>query len=279
MYDLVTFEGGEVVLTPRPHTLLSSEELPKEWSWDNVNGTNFLTMPRNQHIPQYCGSCWAFGTTSALSDRFNIIRKQAWPQINLAPQVLINCRGGGSCNGGNPGGVWSYIHKNGIPDETCQNYEAVNGECDALGVCETCEPGKTSDTFLPGTCSQVKEYPTYFVSEYGSVSGADRMKAEIYKRGPIACGISVTDKFEAYTGGVYSEYHFFPPMINHELSIVGWGVDTVDGEEVEYWKGRNSWGTYWGEDGFFRIQVSALLSFPHTMLFYCAYHIIAYIPH
>lgn len=26
----------------------------------------------------------------------------------------------------------------------------------------------------------------------------DRMKAEIFARGPIACGIHVTDKFEAY---------------------------------------------------------------------------------
>ena len=38
-------------------------------------------------------------------------------------QVLINCEGGGDCDGGNPGGVYEYIHSNGIPDETCQNYE------------------------------------------------------------------------------------------------------------------------------------------------------------
>ncbi len=63
------------------------------------------------------------GTTSALSDRIAIMRNRTFPQIDLAPQVLINCGGGGSCEGGNPGGVYEYIHKNGIPDETCQNYE------------------------------------------------------------------------------------------------------------------------------------------------------------
>lgn len=36
--------------------------------------------------------------------------------------------------------------------------------------------------------------------------------------GPIGCGIEVTDKFENYTDGIYSEFKFFP-MINHEISV------------------------------------------------------------
>lgn len=78
------------------------------------------------------------------------------------------------------------------------------------------------------------------------------MKTEIFTNGPISCGIDVTDKFEAYTGGIYVEKKSFP-TINHEISIVGFGYDESMGSE--YWIGRNSWGTYWGEGGYFRIQM------------------------
>lgn len=50
------------------------------------------------------------------------------------------------------------------------------------------------------------------------------------------------DSFFNYQGGVHSETYDYP-WPNHIVSIVGWGVDD---NGVEYWIGRNSWGTYWG---------------------------------
>lgn len=70
--------------------------------WRNLNGTNWLSVTRNQNSPSSCGSCWAFGPTSSLSDRINIKRNRTWPDTSLSPQIMINCKAGGSCSGGNP---------------------------------------------------------------------------------------------------------------------------------------------------------------------------------
>jgi cathepsin X len=77
----------------------------------------------------------------------------------------------------------------------------------------------------------VTKFPKWYVSEYGSVSGADKLKAEIYKRGPIGCGIKATNKLEAYTGGIYEEVSLLP-LMNHEVAVVGWGLDETSGVEV-----------------------------------------------
>ena len=275
--------GDELLVTPRPHeTMDILRDVPANFFWGNVTGVNYLTETKNQHIPQYCGSCWAMGTTSALSDRLHIATYKsgscAEPAPIFSPQVLINCRGGGSCEGGMPSLVYRYIHEHGLPDETCQNYVAADLECSPYGVCETCTPGTPPEPFLPGTCSPIKNYKKLGIQEFGNVhggsnvdktgrvlSGADKMKAELYARGPISCGIHVTKAFEAYSGGIFSEFTMFP-VPNHELSVVGWGVDADSGEE--FWIGRNSWGTAWGEQGYFRIKMgSRNLGIEHSCTF------------
>jgi len=98
-------------------------------------------------------------------------------------------------------------------------------------------------------CWPVTDYVKYHVKEYGQVHGEEAIMSEVLERGPITCGMVCPDEFVyGYDGGIY-KYHGNQTDMDHDVEIVGWGEE--HGEK--YWKIRNSWGSYWGENGFFRL--------------------------
>jgi len=241
-------------------------DVPDAFTWGDVNGTSYLTMSRNQHIPQYCGSCWAHGSVSALGDRVKIARKAKGVDINPSVQHILNCNGGGTCHGGSTDGPYQWLHElgkktgQGISYETSNPYLACSSESKE-GICPhgdwSCTPmnvAKTCSTFLAsgGSCAEIAKYPNVMIGDYGSISGVSAMQKEIYARGPIACGINANPILN-YTSGVVKHDTLFQ-MVDHIISVVGWGVE----EGQSYWIVRNSWGEYWGEMGYVRIAFGSL---------------------
>merc|ERR1740121_2715328 len=114
------------------HDLLSEPaKYPDSFTWCNKDGVNYCTMSRNQHIPQYCGSCWAHGAISALADRVKISRGAKGIDINPAVQHMLNCGGVGSCQGGSIDGPYQWLKEisdkgEGISYETAQPYLACS---------------------------------------------------------------------------------------------------------------------------------------------------------
>ena len=253
----------EDVSRPRPHEYVNADKLPKHFVWSNVAGVNYLTKNLNQHVPQYCGSCWAHGAMSALADRIKIANgpNANTPDVNLAIQFILNCGAevAGSCHGGSATGAYQFVKDSGfVPFDTCLTYEACSAES-SEGSCSAgdtsryeCTPRntcRTCSTFsdMGGFCSEVDEFPNATIGEYGEVAGEKAIMAEVYARGPVAAGIDA-NPLDQYVGGVITDTPAYE--INHIVSIVGWG-ETKKG--VKYWVVRNSWGEYWGEMGYFRI--------------------------
>ena len=75
----------------RHHETMRVMEIPSDHFWGDVNGTNYLTESRNQHIPQYCGSCWAHAAFSSIADRIKIANNGTKRDVIPSVQALINC--------------------------------------------------------------------------------------------------------------------------------------------------------------------------------------------
>jgi len=109
-------------------------------------------------------------------------------------------------------------------------------------------------SFNDKKCFTPKKFDKYFVEENSDVEGSsrqeqeDNMMAEIYHRGPIACGIAVPQALENYTSGIFEDTTGDRSLV-HDISVVGYGVENGK----KFWIVRNSWGTAWGENGFFRV--------------------------
>jgi len=246
----------------------SHEDLPKpnaypdSFSWCDKDGKNYCTISLNQHIPQYCGSCWAHGSISALADRIKIARNASGIDIQLSVQHMLNCGNAGSCYGGEPNSAYQWIKEigdktgTGIAYLTGQPYLACSkdskeGFCgDADFTCNAANTARTCGTFGE-KCVGINHYPNATIAEFGSIKGKDAMMKEIYNRGPIACNVDA-NPLRDYTTGIVTAKS---TETDHTISVVGWGTDAKDGL---YWIVRNSWGEYWGEQGYVRVQSGAI---------------------
>lgn len=222
-------------------------DLPTAWDWRNASGSNFVCPVRNQGN---CGSCYSFGSTGSLCARSMIATQGAVSQY-WSPQSVVSCNPWTQgCDGGYGYDVFLWgMASAGIPFESCFPYSS--GAAGAVPPCAN-------------KCADAAQYnrvtsPVFVGGFYGGAT-AEAMQAEIYANGPISVEFEVLPSFQHYTGGIYAGCSTLSPeverlsiqpweLVNHEVMIVGWGEENG----TPYWTVQNSWGTTFGEDGYFRI--------------------------
>ncbi|KAI6171027.1 Cpr-5 [Aphelenchoides bicaudatus] len=203
-----------------------------------------------------CGSCWAVSTASVITDRRCIVYNGTKTLPRISSWDLVSCcktctgKDPSGCNGGWPTSAFQYYMKSGL----------VTGGFYKKGGCKPYPISPTAKTQPNATtCSQTCQ-PKYKVSNYtmdlkrGSAykiysKQNDAVMAEIMERGSVVAVYDVYEDFYQYSTGVYQ--HITGAYSGgHAVRIVGWGVEP-DG--TKWWRAANSWGTTWGESGYFRI--------------------------
>jgi len=172
-----------------------------------------------------CGGCWAFGIANHLSDRFCVWGRN----VMLSVQDLLECdKRSQCCDGGVDTNAYQFMMETGLVEERCRPYD------------EQCSMCRKSN------CPRYKckRNSVWFAA------GIESAKREIYYNGPIQAVFNVYSDFTNYKSGIY--YHRIGENLGiHTVEVLGWGVE--DG--MNYWLCKNSWGSDWGMDGFFKIKM------------------------
>lgn len=256
MGDFIQMAGGSVLRGPRnaaaapkpaaPTQLLEewaehkASALPTELDWTNVNGTSFVNAPINQ---QSCGSCYAVSSSDVLASRLKISRAASAPARISPQQMLCQDRLTQGCNGGFPVLIWLYGQAESFTSET---------EAPYLGRSDLDTCSSVADSNAAVRVGTIRG--GYIGGYYGACSEIAMIKE--LQNGPIVVAFTASGDFFHYRGGVYKGTKTKVVMknrwepTNHAVVAVGYGTENG----VKYWKVKNSWGTDWGEGGFFRIE-------------------------
>jgi len=225
----------DIFINQVPRTTNVVEALPASFD-SRTQWPGCIHPIRNQ---EQCGSCWAFGASEALSDRFAIETNNK-TNVVLSPQDIVSCDtsdGNMGCDGGYPIYAWQYMQATGIVADACYPYTAGGGV--------------TGNCLLPAsTCPSGSGTPVYYhaASAYAVGTTVELIQTEIYTNGPIEVAFDVYQDFFSYTSGVY--VHTSGSLAGgHAVKMIGWG--TLGSQP--YWTVSNSWGTSWGMEGFFLI--------------------------
>ncbi|XP_068207006.1 uncharacterized peptidase C1-like protein F26E4.3 [Palaemon carinicauda] len=201
----------------------------------------------------WCGSSWAFSTLGVAQDRLSILAK-GLERMELSAQNLLSCAqlGQKGCEGGHIDRAWNYLRGHGIVREECYKYES--GQSGKVPKCLI----KRND-LSKLTCSAKDRFrfePAYRIS-----GKEEDIQWEIMHNGPVQALMTVHTDLFMYKSGIYSYTGLTADRLKgndsalHSVRIIGWGSSRMMGSSpVNYWIVANSWGSEWGEGGYFRIK-------------------------
>ncbi|KAI7743792.1 hypothetical protein M8C21_004837 [Ambrosia artemisiifolia] len=227
MYANSKIKHYQALQGPRKRNLTfrheNADNIPPSIDWRRRNA---VTPPKNQGV---CGGCWAFSTVVSV-EGLNAI--QTGELVSLSEQQLIDCANGvnNGCHGGLMEPAFTFLQQQGgLTTEKNYPFTFRTG---------TCDPAKIGKQLV--TIDGFEDVP--------ELNEEALMKAVANQ--PVSAAIEANGHdFQFYSTGVFTGQCGID--VNHAIAIVGY--DTTP-EGLKYWIVKNSWGPFWGEDGYIRLQ-------------------------
>lgn len=221
-----------------------ADALPSQFDWRNVGGNNFVSPIRNQGA---CGACYAFSAVGNFESKVMIDGAVPYPGPDYSENHAKECNWHeasgatpyGSCVGGNTQMMANLYSTRGTVLESNDPYTDTDAVCNSpMGPYET----------------TVKDW--HEISRRWIPSPAV-LKDYLYQHGPLPVALYTGDndpwetQFNSYSGGA-PLYYSGPPTttVNHGVLLVGWDDTTAHPGGNGVWIFKNSWGTFWGDNGF-----------------------------
>jgi hypothetical protein len=208
--------------------MFEQKNLPSSVNWED---SGLVTPAKSQGS---CGSCWAFAAVGHLESQFLI---DYGIPLDLSEQQVLSCNThGGDCDGGWPSYAYSdWIHNYAAIPEEGMPYQANDGiPCT-----------QTSHTPVAG----VALWLGYLDMNVGNFKAA-------LNYGPFSASMMVFEDFYGYSSGCYSRTSTTYEGM-HAIVVVGYDDNICGGA----FRVKNSWGSWWGENGYFWITYDQMLPY------------------
>lgn len=259
-------------------TLIDFEKPPIPKNFDGrVTWKEFLAPIYDQ---KGCAGCYAFAVVGALADKYALqTLLQVKPLFNPMETVMCMIDEGGSaetyreirtnleklqseeklhipkaCQGDTIYNAGRYLYRWGAVEDSCIPLSSISDTLTKTGrlpVCSTLE-GPSVDLCMDNTIAQ-RGWPirSFYTLDATGPSLVENIQLDIMKWGPLTVAFNVfSDFLNGYDGkSIYVPKEGQQSLGGHAVKIVGWG----ENDGIPYWICANSWGTKWGEDGYFRI--------------------------
>lgn len=196
----------------------------------------YVTSVKDQVVS---GPCWAFASIGSMESNWLI---NAYGTFDLSERNMATCHGFDNtiCQGGNNSMASAYLtRRDGPISENDDPYPGIN--CSASCNTGFIPVAYVSDSrFLPGDSTTIKQA----IIDFGAVA------SNMYYDNSY---FNSSDNTYYYNGSSFT---------NHGVLVVGWDDTKVTAGGTGAWIIKNSWGTSFGENGYFYVSYndSRLLS-------------------